>query len=131
MRNNLKDVVVAIDLSKKTYRRIWLNFFWAFVYNIVSMFLPSLFFLFENTPTPHVPTNLHSDPDRGRGPLSGRPGSAATLCRRSGDGPIICNRCVLLSAIEALPEAQIEREGLLEKVFLGVAGGDDMSLASC
>jgi len=46
MRNDLRDVVVAIDLSKKTYRRIWLNFFWAFVYNIVGMFLPSFFFFF-------------------------------------------------------------------------------------
>lgn len=36
MRNDLRDVITAIDLSKATYRRIWLNFFWAFGYNTIG-----------------------------------------------------------------------------------------------
>lgn len=31
----LQDVLTAIDLSKKTFRRIWLNYFWTFCYNIL------------------------------------------------------------------------------------------------
>lgn len=37
MKNNLKGVVTALDLSRKTYRRIIINFVWAFVYNVVSI----------------------------------------------------------------------------------------------
>eukprot|EP00210_Caulerpa_lentillifera_P000473 g456.t1 len=33
MHDNLEDVVTAIDLSKKTFSRIKLNYFWAFGYN--------------------------------------------------------------------------------------------------
>lgn len=33
----LQDVLTAIDLSKKTFRRIWLNYFWTFCYNILMM----------------------------------------------------------------------------------------------
>ena len=32
MRSDLRDVVTAIDLSKTTFKRIKLNFFWAFGY---------------------------------------------------------------------------------------------------
>ena len=34
MNSNLKDVVLALDISKIALRRIKINFFWAFVYNI-------------------------------------------------------------------------------------------------
>ncbi|MEK7533713.1 MAG: heavy metal translocating P-type ATPase [Patescibacteria group bacterium] len=37
VRDDLRDVVTAIDLSQKTIYKIWQNFFWAFVYNIVAI----------------------------------------------------------------------------------------------
>lgn len=37
VRDDLRDVVTAIDLSQKTIFKIWQNFFWAFVYNIVAI----------------------------------------------------------------------------------------------
>lgn len=37
IKDDLRDVVTAIDLSKRTLRKIWQNFFWAFVYNIVAI----------------------------------------------------------------------------------------------
>ena len=37
VRDDLRDVVTAIDLSKKTIYKIWQNFFWAFVYNTVAI----------------------------------------------------------------------------------------------
>ncbi|OLS20386.1 MAG: Copper-exporting P-type ATPase A [Candidatus Heimdallarchaeota archaeon LC_2] len=55
MRSDLTDVVVAIDLSKKTFSRIKLNFFWAFGYNIAGiplaagLFIPLIRYLFNFT----------------------------------------------------------------------------------
>lgn len=37
IKDDLRDVVTSIDLSQKTLRKIWENFFWAFVYNIVAI----------------------------------------------------------------------------------------------
>ncbi|XP_023533115.1 copper-transporting ATPase HMA4-like, partial [Cucurbita pepo subsp. pepo] len=37
MRSNLEDVVTAIDLSRQTVYRIWLNYIWALGYNIIGM----------------------------------------------------------------------------------------------
>jgi len=37
MRTSLFDILLAIDISRKTYNRIKLNFGWAFVYNLVSI----------------------------------------------------------------------------------------------
>jgi len=37
MRSDLRDVLVAIHLSKRTYRRIQWNFVWAFGYNILAI----------------------------------------------------------------------------------------------
>jgi Cu+-exporting ATPase len=51
IKNNLQDVVTAIDLSKKTFNRIKLNFLWAFGYNIIAIpiaagvFLPLFYIL--------------------------------------------------------------------------------------
>lgn len=33
----LQDVVTALDISRATLRRIWLNYFWAFGYNVVMI----------------------------------------------------------------------------------------------
>jgi Cu+-exporting ATPase len=35
MKSDLRDIVVAIDISKKTLQRIKINFAWAFAYNIL------------------------------------------------------------------------------------------------
>ncbi|KAI7843072.1 hypothetical protein COHA_003243 [Chlorella ohadii] len=37
MRSSLEDVLVAIDLSKRTFRRIRLNYAWAFSYNLLAV----------------------------------------------------------------------------------------------
>lgn len=37
MRSNLVDIITAIDIAKKTSRRIKVNFFWAFAYNIAAI----------------------------------------------------------------------------------------------
>ncbi len=37
IKDDLRDVVTAIDLSSKTIFKIWQNFFWAFVYNVVAI----------------------------------------------------------------------------------------------
>ena len=33
----MRDVVTAIDLSRKTIWKIWENFFWAFIYNLIAI----------------------------------------------------------------------------------------------
>ncbi len=48
-------MVVAIDLSKKTFNRIKLNFVWAFGYNVAGiplaagLFIPLIRYLFDYT----------------------------------------------------------------------------------
>lgn len=37
MRNNLEDVITAIDLSRKTFSRIRLNYVFAMAYNVVAL----------------------------------------------------------------------------------------------
>ncbi len=37
MRDDLEDVLVAIDLSRKTFNRIRVNYFWAMGYNVVMI----------------------------------------------------------------------------------------------
>lgn len=37
VKNDLRDVVTAIDLSKKTFSRIKLNYLWATVYNVCGI----------------------------------------------------------------------------------------------
>lgn len=37
IKDDLRDVVTSIDLSKKTLVKIWQNFFWAFIYNVVAI----------------------------------------------------------------------------------------------
>lgn len=40
IKNDLLDVITAIDLSKKTFYRIQLNYMWAMIYNVLSTHLP-------------------------------------------------------------------------------------------
>ncbi len=37
VRGSLKSVLIAIDLSKKTIRKVWTGFFWAFIYNLLGI----------------------------------------------------------------------------------------------
>lgn len=37
MKSNLEDVITAIDLSRKTFRRIRLNYMWALGYNMLGI----------------------------------------------------------------------------------------------
>ncbi len=37
VKDDLRDVVTSIQLSKKTIRKVWQNLFWAFVYNVVAI----------------------------------------------------------------------------------------------
>lgn len=37
MKSNLRDVVIALDISRKTFSRIKLNFVWAYGYNVLAI----------------------------------------------------------------------------------------------
>lgn len=37
VKNDLNDVVRALTLSQKTFNRIWINMFWAFIYNTLGI----------------------------------------------------------------------------------------------
>jgi len=37
VKDDLRDVVTAIQLSAKTIRKVWQNLFWAFIYNVVAI----------------------------------------------------------------------------------------------
>jgi len=58
IKDDLRDVVTSIDLSRKTIRKIWQNFFWAFIYNIVAIPVAAGFHLIVTQqmgdPTPWV-----------------------------------------------------------------------------
>lgn len=51
IKDDLRDVVTAIDLSKKTMRKIKQNFFWAFAYNVVAIPVAAGLHLFITTTT--------------------------------------------------------------------------------
>jgi Cu+-exporting ATPase len=57
MKNSLADVITSIDLSRTTFRRIKMNFGWAFGYNIAGIplaagvFLPFIRMIFDKTIT--------------------------------------------------------------------------------
>ena len=50
------DVAIAIDLSKKTVKRIWFNFVWAVVYNLVGIPLAAGL-LVHNKEAPRCPND--------------------------------------------------------------------------
>ena len=54
MKDRLDDVLNAILISKKTFRRIKINFGWAFVYNIilVPVAMGILYPMTAETPSP-------------------------------------------------------------------------------
>lgn len=37
MKSNLEDVITGIDLSRKSFFRIWLNYVWALGYNVLGI----------------------------------------------------------------------------------------------
>ena len=37
VKDDLRDVVTAIELSSKTIKKVWQNLFWAFIYNIIAI----------------------------------------------------------------------------------------------
>ena len=37
MKNDLRDVIVALEVARSTYNRIRINFFWAFLYNMCGI----------------------------------------------------------------------------------------------
>ncbi|WP_334340782.1 copper-translocating P-type ATPase [Companilactobacillus sp. HBUAS56275] len=55
MKNDLRDVAKALELSKKTFNRIKLNLFWAFIYNVLGIPVTAgLFFAVGLTLSPEL-----------------------------------------------------------------------------
>lgn len=55
MKNDLRDVAKALELSRKTFNRIKLNLFWAFVYNVLGIPVAAgLFFAIGFTLSPEL-----------------------------------------------------------------------------
>jgi hypothetical protein len=95
VRNSLCDVWTAIDLSRTTFKRIRINFMWAFGYNLVGLpvaagcLVPLGFVL---PPWAAGVIDLSSLlPDASRNPS-----------RRFGDGFVVCVCCRLLSPPQPL-----------------------------
>jgi len=55
MKNDLRDVVKALELSRKIFNRIKLNLFWAFIYNVLGIPVAAgLFFAIGLTLSPEL-----------------------------------------------------------------------------
>lgn len=54
VKNDLRNVITAIDLSTVTFRRILINYVWASLYNLLGPFFSFffLFFFFSSRSTP-------------------------------------------------------------------------------
>lgn len=48
IKDDLRDVVTGIELSRKTISKIWQNLFWAFIYNIIGIPLAAGFLILLN-----------------------------------------------------------------------------------
>ena len=49
VKDDLRDVVTAIQLSRKTIHKVWQNLFWAFIYNVVAIPIAGGLHLFFTT----------------------------------------------------------------------------------
>jgi len=86
IKNNLYDVITAIDLSKKTFTRIRINFLCAIIYNILSIPIAAgvLYPFFQNT--------------------------SPTSYRRNLYGIFIRNRCIIFPVIKKLRKTTTPRQ---------------------
>lgn len=58
IKDDLRDIVTALDLSRKTIRKIWQNLFWAFIYNIIGIPIAAGLLYFIGQTWPHITTNF-------------------------------------------------------------------------
>ncbi|MFO7794710.1 MAG: heavy metal translocating P-type ATPase [Promethearchaeati archaeon] len=94
MRGDLRNVVAALKLSKKTYRKMITNLFWAFIYNIIGIPIAAglLFYLTGYFLPPYL----------------------AAVFMASSSVSVVTN-ALLLKRFDPRTEQQIEEEKLLEQ----------------
>jgi hypothetical protein len=107
IKNDLRDVLTAIDLSVVTYRRIKLNFAWAFGYNLAGMLLCLFFFIILFKQANNLNHFVFSCPYCRRGPLSLFIRPIASYGSWCSHGGFFCICGVLVSLAEILQETQL------------------------